>query len=359
LTGRRTILPGHLGSGDVSTPTLALTAQTPALLTLDPGESIEVIALCEDFLAHCPIMSDRGFILAAGVFAQSLPRRLRQFVSEARRQTDWGYFQIRCAELVEQNALGDTPANIDPHSGRHTLPEALLVLIGGLLGDIFGWHTQQGGRLIHDIVPIAGSERGQTSACSERELSLHTEDAFHPYSADYVGLCCLRNRERAGTTLSNIKDIVLDANACEILFQPRFQFIPDASHDVDGGRTADRFRMGAARVAHEARPTSVLFGASDAPGLRLDPDYITSIPGDFEAQGALDALCRALEGAKTEIVSRPGDYLFLDNQRVVHGRSPFHAKYDGRQRWFKRVNIARDLARMADAGVSVSRPIVQ
>jgi alpha-ketoglutarate-dependent taurine dioxygenase len=41
----------------------------------------------------------------------------------------------------------------------------------------------------------------------------------------------------------------------------------------------------------------------------------------------------------------PGDILILDNYRGVHGRRPFEAKYDGRDRWLKRVSVTRDLRR--------------
>lgn len=37
----------------------------------------------------------------------------------------------------------------------------------------------------------------------------------------------------------------------------------------------------------------------------------------------------------------PGDE--IDNFRAVHGRKPFKARYDGKDRWLKRINIARDL----------------
>jgi len=330
-----------------------------ALLTLEPGEADETAALCKGFLSRYRTMGDGELIRAAAVSAQDLPRRLRQFVAEARRRTDWGYFQIQCEELVEQDSLQSTPgSNGSPEHGG-TLAEVLLILIGGLLGDIFGWRTQQGGRLVHDIVPVAGAEHTQTSACSERELALHTEDAFHPYRADYVGLCCLRNREAAGTTVSDIRDISLDETLREILFEPRFRFALDASHDVDRGKDASPAKLSVAEIAHELPPASILFGGRDDPKLRLDPEYVASIPGDPEAHEALDVLCRMLGEAKKEVISCPGDYLFMDNQRIVHGRSPFHTEYDGYQRWFKRVNITRDLAKMADAGVSFARPVME
>jgi alpha-ketoglutarate-dependent taurine dioxygenase len=44
-----------------------------------------------------------------------------------------------------------------------------------------------------------------------------------------------------------------------------------------------------------------------------------------------------------------GDFCFLDNYRVVHGRKPFKARHDGTDRWLKRVNVVRDLRKSRTA----------
>ncbi|MGH3157019.1 MAG: TauD/TfdA family dioxygenase, partial [Streptosporangiaceae bacterium] len=65
--------------------------------------------------------------------------------------------------------------------------------------------------------------------------------------------------------------------------------------------------------------------------------------GDRLGRHAYEILCAALEARLTEVVLRPGDVLFIDNFRTVHGRRPFRARYDGKDRWLKRINITRDL----------------
>ena len=64
---------------------------------------------------------------------------------------------------------------------------------------------------------------------------------------------------------------------------------------------------------------------------------------DEEAQAALDSLVKSIDENLTDLVIQPGDVLFIDNYRTVHGRRPFAARYDGQDRWLKRINIARDL----------------
>jgi len=57
------------------------------------------------------------------------------------------------------------------------------------------------------------------------------------------------------------------------------------------------------------------------------------------------------------VVLRPGDVAFLDNYRVVHGREPFTPRYDGHDRWLKRVNLIRDIRRVFVETRSLTRVI--
>ena len=52
-----------------------------------------------------------------------------------------------------------------------------------------------------------------------------------------------------------------------------------------------------------------------------------------------------------------GDFCFLDNFRVVHGRKPFRARYDGTDRWLKCLNISCDLRKSRAARRPGSRAI--
>jgi alpha-ketoglutarate-dependent taurine dioxygenase len=50
-----------------------------------------------------------------------------------------------------------------------------------------------------------------------------------------------------------------------------------------------------------------------------------------------------------DFVLKPGDFVFIDNYRTVHGRRPFKARYNGYDRWLKRINITKDLRKSRDA----------
>jgi Fe(II)/alpha-ketoglutarate-dependent arginine beta-hydroxylase len=210
-----------------------------------------------------------------------------------------------------------------------------------LLGDPFSWANQQSGRLVHDVIPSKGMEDSLTSASSETQLTLHTEDVFHSCRGDYVALMCLRNPDAVGTTVSRVPEGALAADTVEVLRQDRFRFYPDDSHiaSLDGVHPT---------VALTDRPyeqSSVLFGPADDLYLRIDPDFTTAVPGDDEAEHALRTCEELLTGATQSVVINPGEAVFIDNYRVIHGREVFTPRYDGTDRWLKRTSILRDLRR--------------
>jgi hypothetical protein len=123
-------------------------------------------------------------------------------------------------------------------------------LCGSVLGDLFGWVNQQGGRFVHDVLPIRGHEDQQINSSSRSDLLWHTEDAFHSARADYVGLLCLRNPQETPTTIASVGDISLRRSDIDILMQPRFALKPDSPHfdlDVKTNASAPGRRGGAVR----------------------------------------------------------------------------------------------------------------
>lgn len=47
----------------------------------------------------------------------------------------------------------------------------------------------------------------------------------------------------------------------------------------------------------------------------------------------------ALDRCGTTVPNAPGDLTLIDNDVAVHGRIPFRPRYDGTDRWLKRVLI--------------------
>jgi hypothetical protein len=82
--------------------------------------------------------------------------------------------------------------------------------------------------------------------------------------------------------------------------------------------------------------------------MRLDQHYTSTADGDRDAADALDTLMTSVGAGLKGFALAPGDLCFIDNYKVVHGRSAFQARYDGTDRWLRRLNITRDLRKSRD-----------
>ncbi|WP_043619527.1 guanitoxin biosynthesis L-enduracididine beta-hydroxylase GntD [Nonomuraea candida] len=309
--------------------------------------------LCERYDS----VESAGFQREAKTYAQELPRGLRAelngFVAAERDGAC-----VVSGLSVDDAAAGPTPAHWkNKPVPSPTLPyDVAFYLMACLLGEPIGWATQQDGYLMHDILPIKGHENEQIGSGSQQVLTWHTEDAFHPLRTDYLGLACVRNHDAIATTVADVADVSVAEVTAEILRQERFRILPDHSHRAENAHVptgAAGFGDKAAALMERSReivdaelrtptPVAVLFGDPDDPYVRIDPHFMRDVQGLAE-QEALDVLTRALDAALTEIVLQPGDICFVDNYRMVHGRNAFTPRFDGTDRWLRRLNITRDL----------------
>jgi hypothetical protein len=274
-------------------------------------------------------VEEADFLDNASTYAQELPRRLRAFLNTFRLAEPWGVCLIS-GYPVDDAKIGKTPPhwrkNLDGSST--TEEEIFLNLCGALLGDAIAWSHQRGGLICQDLMPIKGHEDKMLGSGSERALVWHTEDARYSYRGDYIGLMCMRNPDAVRTTFALVDEVSLDPEQVEVLFEPCFLFRPDPSHPTDS----------------EGEKAPVLFGDPKSPYIRFDP-YSMERPETEEARSAMDYLTRAIDEILTGVALRPGECLFIDNYKAVHGRSSFKARFDGTDRWLKRINVARDLRR--------------
>ncbi|MFI9508797.1 TauD/TfdA family dioxygenase [Nocardia sp. NPDC052566] len=206
--------------------------------------------------------------------------------------------------------------------------DIVMLLLARSAGEPFGWHGQQDGRLVNNIVPAAGHEHEQSGASSKTLLSPHTEDAFHPQRAHLLMLACLRNPDRVGTTVSSVRHVELDAEHRRLLSTPTLPILPDVSY-------------GSGHEQYAPPPLPTLWHADQAEGLtlRYDPAYTPLDDADPEFRCAYEQLTAELERVSMTAALAPGEVLLVDNDVAVHGRVPFTARYDGTDRWLKRVNI--------------------
>ncbi|MDB1088331.1 guanitoxin biosynthesis L-enduracididine beta-hydroxylase GntD [Streptomyces sp. ACA25] len=333
-----------------------------------PDDIATIDELTEQLLRRYDSVESPEFQREARIYSEELPRPLRRTLHEFRSSESTGTLVIKGLP-VEDAALGATPTE---RTGK-TTPSASLrqdiafYLAAGLLGEPIGWATQQDGRIMHDVYPIAAHESEQIGWGSAETLAWHTEDAFHLLRTDYVALMCLRNPDEVETTVADVADIEIDDETREMLSQPRFRILPDASHrlrgeeDEDGHPRVSELRRRSLehveRSLESPEPTAVLFGDPDDPYVVIDPHYMQGVQGEDE-QRVLDVICRALDSAMTGVTLTPGDICFLDNYRVVHGRKPFRARFDGTDRWLRRLNVARDLRKSRASRLSATSRVI-
>jgi enduracididine beta-hydroxylase len=334
-------------------------------------EDIEVIQMIvRQMISQYASIEDADFIRNLSVYSQELPRRLRIFLNDFRLMEPASAVCLIRGYPINQTKIGKTPEHWRPRATVSTTleEETVLLLLGALLGDVLTWGTQQDGHLVQDVFPIKGSEYEQLGAGSAELLWWHNEDAFHPYRADYLGLMCLRNPDLVASTVASISMAKIAECHVKALFEPSFYIRPDDSHlEKSGARLEGENNPDDALLKQAYQRMSemysdppkipILFGNFNSPYLRLDR-FLVDQPQCEAAQAALDALIRSLDSILSQVVLQPGDCIFLDNFRAVHGRKAFKAKYDGNDRWLKRISIARDLRKSSSARSTQSSRVV-
>ncbi|MEU2427597.1 arginine beta-hydroxylase, Fe(II)/alpha-ketoglutarate-dependent [Streptomyces sp. NPDC007851] len=306
---------------------------------------------------------DPALLLDLPRIAADLPVRTQRFLRTFAIDEPTGYCVVS-GHLFDQDRIGPTPEHWRgrPRPNREFPEEVLVLLYAALLGEPFGWTTQQDGRLVHDIFPVRSHENDQLGLGSKELLTWHTEDAFHPYRGDYLVLASLRNPDKVATTVGSYAGGVLSDDDVEVLFEERFHIAPDESHlpknnSASSGGDAERFAT-IERLIHERRPVAALFGPRQEPYLRLDPYFMEVPEDDPEARRALDNLIAVVDSGLREIALEQGDCLVVNNHRVVHGRVPFTARYDGTDRWLKRINVTHDLRRSRTMRASAGNRLI-
>lgn len=319
-------------------------------LSDDDRQAIARIA--DRLLGDAMSTSDPDLLEAISLASADLPRATRECLLKFRLHEPAALLLVRGLQ-VDDAELGPTPGHWrDRDPGLPLTREELsLLLLSSLLGDAFGWSTQQDGRIIHNVVPVRAHEYEQLGSGSREVLWWHTEDAFHDLHPDYVALLCLRNPDDVATTAADIRDVRIADEHARLLHDEQFTIVPDNSHQPKHSERVSveddmlvQAREAIENMASRPRPRAIFFGSEADPYVRVDPFFMPR-PSSEEHARALDELRREIDGAIREVILRPGDCLMIDNFRAVHGRASFVARFDGTDRWLKRACIARDLRR--------------
>ncbi|WP_406510556.1 TauD/TfdA family dioxygenase [Streptomyces sp. NBC_00212] len=268
---------------------------------------------------------------------EDLPLRLRREVRRFRRHSGPNGTLLIGGLPVDQAALPPTPTVSGSVQRQATISAAVLTMVACGLGEPLAYLAEKSGALVQDVVPVPGQETFHGNAGST-PLSFHTENGFHPHPPDYVVFLCLRaDHDRiAGMRVAGIRQALplLTPASRQALFTPEFRTTPPPSFGPDAASGPD------------AKPRAVLSGAAEDPDIRMA--QLVTTPLTPRAATALSEFGRACEATARTLRLTPGDLVVIDNRVTVHGRTAFHPRYDGSDRWLQRTYVTTDLRRSRD-----------
>lgn len=230
-------------------------------------------------------------------------------------------------------SLPATPSDAELFVQRAThVGEWILLTLASSLGTVVSYREQRAGQLLNHIVPMRGSEDEISSQGSRSTLGLHRECTFSEVGPDFIGLYCHRSGDVATYVVSAARtQPYLTERQWNVLREPRFVTpLPPT------------FCRGGAPCAMPP-PHPVFLGERENPEIRVDTTLTRGT--DREAEETLEELRTIVwdDDLLERVVLQPGDVLFLDNRKCLHGRQAFDARFDGFDRWLVRLYVKSDL----------------
>lgn len=296
---------------------------------LKPGESTCIRELATKVVAEQPELNELEFLANAAQLSHQMPESVQKTLHDFKQKEADVAVHFTNLPITDAD-VGPTPEAHRPE-GDHRIGYGEVVhgMIAPLLGEPFGYASQQNANIFNNIIAFKGyGHLAHASVSADNDFGFHTEDAFHPYLPDYLQLACFRNREGAPTGISSLRGVDIPDAIFRVLSEPgRIRNLPNFAH------------QGVA----PARDQQALWGDRQKPYVRINSPKVAVAPGDSEAEAALEFLKQALVRNRDAVVLRQGDLLVIDNAQAVHSRDRFTPIYGAGARWLSRLVMTRDL----------------
>jgi clavaminate synthase len=251
---------------------------------------------------------------------------------------------LRNLPVELDDKLPPTPSTAAPEDRPLLNIAAMLGIVGSRLGLHTAYDQGYGNRLsraaLHELHP-----RPEAHPLSQENAKVQLE--FHsdlphqtPCQPNYIMLACSRaHHERQAATLAGSMRRALPLLSDGVRNRLFDRVFPRRVYT----ELRDRFANPGA-TAH-IKP---LYGDVDDPYSCYDRSFLTAEePADRKA---LATLSQALDTVAEPIVLIPGDLLVIDNFRVTHARTPFAARWDGKNRWLHRAHARSNRNRQFSGG---------
>lgn len=300
--------------------------------TLDSREVAAVNDLLHETASRFSSVDDEAFLSDLHSLGKALPERLRSHIEDFRRERKHEICIISGYELTEPP--GPTPQHwADVRNANHPY-DYFFIIASSVLGDVIGFSDLQEGKLAQEIFPIRTDSEKQLGTGAVH-LALHTEDTALEYRANYIGFSCNRNIDKIPTDIA-IPDInALSEDTIGILRRNVFKIMNDRPTLTEEQR----------KEAYAITP--ILYDDEGGVGMRYDPLYMDMTQNNPVEIDALEKLKALVEASAFSICMQPGQVCFIDNNRCAHGRRTFKPRYDGTDRWLKRVQVSNHLKKFS------------
>jgi L-asparagine oxygenase len=300
---------------------------------LSSGDISKIVRLMQNLeVGICARQDD--FVRMLHLFQMDLPRALVEAVIDFRR------FEDAVGMVIKGFPIPYTLRRSTPLAYGSDLEDGLdpdviaFGIICSLLGEPIGFSAQQHGRLFNDVMPLKTNvEVPNISSGSAFEFSLHTEDAFHSCAPDYICWLCIRNPTATPLNVAAPDVSLMQPSDVELLRKEHFIIAANPLQEVRNVRFP---------------PRAILWGDKDRPYMRINAAKMDNAAQSPLDSAALRNLLRNLAAGARSVDLAAGDIFILDNYRAAHGRSAYLPKFDGTDRWLKRLVVATDIRKSRD-----------
>ncbi|MDO3645674.1 TauD/TfdA family dioxygenase [Nocardia mangyaensis] len=230
-------------------------------------------------------------------------------------------YVLRGMPILQLSNLS-TPSSHGNARYTPTADHILTLLLVAVIGSPIGYSTQQGGRIVNDIMPLHDrAELANSSNGFKNRFGHHTEDSFLSTPPTYFTLRCIKDPVGLGVSLSPLSVDKIDKDSVVELFKDQFEIPPNP------------LQSEWARDERGKKP--ILFGDRARPCFRFN--HATVSADTKGGREAILSLLNHLDSQNENIYLQPGDMIFVDNYRASHSRGPYNPSLNGDDRWLLRV----------------------
>jgi len=323
-------------NNDLQESTIASDSKRDSYIIVLTDEERDTIHGIIDGLPELDLLSmdDDQLFTQIELAQKYVPDRIARMLIDFRRNSNQ-YGTLLFHNLPVDPTLPPTPGDgrVSRAKTSHVSEYGLLLMMM-FLGEPIAYADEKEGMLIQNICPVKGNEEKQENTGSVY-LEFHTEDGFHPYKPDFLGLTCLRSdHDRIAKTISaSVRNALhrVPSKAISILRQPFYRIRLSSSFTSNGG------------PALYSAPMAVLSGDVLEPELCIDFHAMEAM--NVAAHVAMDLLKNALMEVAIDCALLPGDLIIVDNRVAAHARTSFRPRFDGEDRWLQRLFVVHDFRR--------------